>query len=101
MAPSKINGTVVNGYSKTNGHHAPLVSSYEDEIYDKTNITGPKLRKSTDRTRWRMRDVGGVQTWHYLEDDAEAKKWPQSTADKWYMGMPTVRASCLSLIEAY
>ncbi|KAI1494091.1 terpenoid cyclases/protein prenyltransferase alpha-alpha toroid [Biscogniauxia mediterranea] len=47
----------------------------------------PRLEETTDRTRWRMLDERGRQTWHYLEDDEAAKKWPQSTADKWYLGL--------------
>lgn len=92
MAPSKRNGVAVNG-----GHQTPLIPQSGDEIYDQSNNTGPKLRKTTDRTRWRMRDIGGVHTWQYLEDDEAAKKWPQSIADKWYLGMPTVRTTQLSL----
>ena len=44
----------------------------------------------TDYTRWRLRDDRGVQTWHYLESEEEVKAWPQSTADKWYLGLDTV-----------
>lgn len=44
----------------------------------------------TDHTRWRMKDDRGTQTWHYLESDEEVKAWPQSRADKWYLGMETV-----------
>lgn len=50
---------------------------------------------ATDYTRWRMKDDRGTQTWHYLESDDEVKAWPQSTADKWYLGMDTVRRSHL------
>ncbi|KAJ4293414.1 Lanosterol synthase erg7A [Kalmusia sp. IMI 367209] len=47
------------------------------------------FEKGTDRSRWRMKDDRGTQTWHYLESDEECKLWPQSTADKWYLGMDT------------
>jgi len=50
-----------------------------------------KLGHKTDISRWRMRDDGGRQTWHYLEDDDTVKQWPQSYADKWYLGLPLVR----------
>ncbi|KAF1967466.1 terpene synthase [Bimuria novae-zelandiae CBS 107.79] len=43
----------------------------------------------TDHSRWRMKDDRGTQTWHYLESDDEVKAWPQSRADKWYLGMDT------------
>jgi hypothetical protein len=49
-----------------------------------------KLPERTDPLRWRLRDDAGCQTWHYLEDDAEAKKWPQSLADKHFLGLPLV-----------
>jgi lanosterol synthase len=44
----------------------------------------------TDYTRWRLLDEAGRQTWHYLATDEEVKKWPQSIADKYHLGMPTV-----------
>ncbi|EFX01703.1 lanosterol synthase [Grosmannia clavigera kw1407] len=47
-----------------------------------------QLPDTTDRRRWRLRDEAGCQTWHYLEDDEEAKKWPQSLADKYFLGLP-------------
>jgi lanosterol synthase len=46
--------------------------------------------EKTDYTRWRLKNDRGCQTWHYLESDEEIKAWPQSTADKWYLGMDTV-----------
>lgn len=45
----------------------------------------------TDHTRWRLKDDDGRQTWHYLESDEELKAWPQSAADKYFLGMDTVR----------
>lgn len=51
----------------------------------------PRLPEKTDLARWRLRDDAGSQTWHYLDDDAEAKKWPQSLADKYFLGLPLVR----------
>ena len=57
-----------------------------------TNRTGDQ---KTDPTRWRLLDDKGRQTWHYLKTDAEVKEWPQSVADKWYLGLDTVRQPCL------
>jgi len=37
-----------------------------------------------------MRDDQSRQTWHYLEDDEAAKQWPQSYADKYFLGLPLV-----------
>lgn len=51
---------------------------------------GTARNQTTDRSRWRLKDDKGVHTWAYLEDDEEARKWPQSTADKYYMGLDTV-----------
>lgn len=53
----------------------------------------PRLAEKTDRTRWRMKADNGMQTWHYLEDDEQAAAWPQTYADKWYLRLPTVRAT--------
>ena len=44
----------------------------------------------TDHTRWRLRNDRGRQTWHYLESDKELKEWPQTTADRHYLGIDTV-----------
>lgn len=49
-----------------------------------------KVAEPVDKTRWRMKADGGRHTWHYLEDDAAVDEWPQSYADKWYMGLPMV-----------
>lgn len=51
--------------------------------------------KRTDITRWRFRDNDSRHTWHYLDNDAAAKDWPQSYADKYYLGLPLVRSSLL------
>nr|KMM63772.1 lanosterol synthase [Coccidioides posadasii RMSCC 3488] len=42
----------------------------------------------SDPRLWRMRAVEGRQSWHYL-DEEEAKKWPQTLADRWYLNLPT------------
>jgi lanosterol synthase len=48
--------------------------------------------EKTDYSRWRLLDDDGRQTWHYLESDEENEKWPQSFADKYFLGLPTVNA---------
>lgn len=55
-----------------------------------TSSSYSPLDARTDPMRWRMKDVRGVQTWHYLQTEEELKAWPQSTADKWYLGLETV-----------
>lgn len=52
----------------------------------------PRLEKKTDVTRWRCKDDEGRLTWHYLADDEAAKEWPQTYADKYYLGQPLVRS---------
>lgn len=45
--------------------------------------------RTTDHTRWRLKDVKGRQTWHYLTEE-EAKEWPQTFADKYFLNLPLV-----------
>jgi hypothetical protein len=62
----------------------PLVSG------EKTANGRVQKDKKTDYRRWRLLDERGRQTWHYLRTDEETEKWPQSVADKYYLGLPTV-----------
>lgn len=50
----------------------------------------PKLLETTDKTKWRVNDEDGRHRWTYLEDDAAAKAWPQSYAEKYYLGLDLV-----------
>ncbi|ODQ50878.1 terpene synthase [Saitoella complicata NRRL Y-17804] len=43
----------------------------------------------TDLRRWRLHVDHGRQTWHYLRTDAEVDTWPQTTSDKYHLGLPT------------
>ncbi|RVD80476.1 uncharacterized protein DFL_008373 [Arthrobotrys flagrans] len=54
----------------------------------KTIPTSDYKTPFTDYSRWRLKDDHGRQTWHYLSE-AEAKKWKQSTADKYFLGLNT------------
>jgi len=54
----------------------------------------PRIEDRTDFSRWRMRDDESRQTWHYLEDDGAAKEWPQTYADKYFLGLPLVSSGC-------
>ena len=49
--------------------------------------------ESTDIQRWRLLDKAGQQTWHYLETDEEIEAWPQSTADRYFLGLPLVSSA--------
>lgn len=51
----------------------------------------PKIEGKTDYSRWRLRDDDSRHTWHYLTDDTELAKWPQSLAEKYFMNLPLVR----------
>jgi len=51
-----------------------------------------EIVERTDYSRWRLRDDHSRHTWHYLEDDEEAEKWPQTTTDKYFLGLPLVSA---------
>jgi lanosterol synthase len=55
-----------------------------------TTSQKPLQTGRTDSTRWRLRNERGVHTWHYLEDDEELRRWPLTTADKYFMGLDTV-----------
>ncbi|KAL1959008.1 hypothetical protein VTO42DRAFT_3249 [Malbranchea cinnamomea] len=47
-----------------------------------------ELPDRTDYSRWRLLNEAGRHTWHYLEDDEAAERWPQSLADKYFLGLP-------------
>jgi len=86
MVTVRSNGTAKpknqsNGASRT---QKPTISQ------EPASVRQPKLSERTDYSRWRLLDERGRQTWHYLEDDEDAKEWPQSTADKYFLGLPTV-----------
>ena len=46
--------------------------------------------EATDIQRWRLLDEWGRQTWHYLESDQEVQRWPQTTADRYFLGLSLV-----------
>lgn len=50
----------------------------------------PKIEGKTDHTRWRLKDDDSRHTWHYLTEDSELEKWPQSNAEKYYLNLPLV-----------
>ncbi|CAG8972768.1 hypothetical protein HYALB_00006860 [Hymenoscyphus albidus] len=83
--PTETNSSTGTSYSKP-------AANLSLESYDSTTSTVlhkmPELQERTDFSRWRLLDEAGRQTWHYL-DDEEIKKWPQSTADKYFLGLPT------------
>lgn len=50
----------------------------------------PKLQEKTDPLRWRIKDEDSNHTWHYLENEEDVKKWPQSYAEKYFLNLPLV-----------
>ncbi|KAG9252251.1 terpenoid cyclases/protein prenyltransferase alpha-alpha toroid [Emericellopsis atlantica] len=48
----------------------------------------PTVGTRTDYTRWRIKDNDSCHSWHYLEDDKEVEAWPQSSAEKYFLGLP-------------
>jgi lanosterol synthase len=59
-----------------------------------------KIEAKTDPTRWRMKDDDSRHTWHYLTTKKAAQEWPQSYAEKYYLGLHLVKSfspTCLLL----
>jgi lanosterol synthase len=83
--------------SATNGHTTSSENGVKRsiaEVGDTEQVCKrPRLSSRTDYSKWRLLDERGRQTWHYLEDDEATKEWPQSTADKYFLGLPTVITS--------
>ncbi|KAL8786046.1 MAG: hypothetical protein Q9213_003029 [Squamulea squamosa] len=46
-------------------------------------------QQRTDPNKWRLLDERGRQTWHYLQSDEAVKAWPQSVADRYFLGLST------------
>lgn len=59
--------------------------------FEKTQNGTPNTEESTDLRRWRLKAERGRQTWHYLSTDKEVELWPQTYADKYYLGLSLVR----------
>jgi len=87
MARPRANGADANGH--TNGNGNDMQKKLNSEVNGAT-VRKPILSERTDYSRWRLLDERGRQTWHYLEDEEDAKEWPQSTADKYFLGLPLV-----------
>jgi lanosterol synthase len=80
-AQKAVNGASID---QANGHAKDPAKGHANG-----HIADPHNAK-TDRSRWRLRDVSGRHTWHYLKSDQEIQEWPQTTADKYHLGLPTV-----------
>lgn len=45
----------------------------------------------TDYARWRLHGEEGAHIWDYLTSEADVEAWPQTTGDKYWLGLPVVR----------
>lgn len=64
-------------------------------IHRKEDMAG----KRTDRTRWRLLDERGRQRWKYLRTDKEVEEWPQSLADRNFLGLDMVSSDIKRIRE--
>ncbi|KAI2487984.1 Terpene cyclase/mutase family member [Pyrenophora tritici-repentis] len=78
---TQVNGTT-NGVTKR-GASQKIIDDAVGVVKSKEG------HEKTDYSRWRLKDDRGCQTWHYLTSDEEMKAWPQSTADKYFLGLDT------------
>lgn len=72
-------------FTATHAHPIKRLATTDDHEHKRQ-----RMDERTDFARWRMKNDGGIQTWHYLESDEANKNWPQSIADKYYLGLPLV-----------
>lgn len=66
-------------------------TSVDEVPFKKLQNSSPNSEESTDLGRWRLKAERGRQTWHYLSTDKEVELWPQTYADKYYLGLSLVR----------
>lgn len=90
---SKTNNGTATG--TPNGRSTATKRKSESDLAP-TETKQSKVRENTDITRWRCLDEDGRLTWRYLEDDDAAEAWPQTYADKWYLGLDLVRSQLSS-----
>lgn len=75
-------------------------ASWEASTNGKVSLDTTEDQK-TDYSKWRLNDEQGRQSWRYLESDEEAAKWPQTTAEKHFLGLDIVsRNRILSLLSS-
>lgn len=92
LAPeAEQNGhTKSNNYTKQNGFteqsNIPYISQHRPGGNSNKLLS---TDKTTDQSLWRLKDDKGRQTWHYLTPE-EAREWPQSFADKYFLNLPLV-----------
>lgn len=79
--------------------HQANASTSQEKYQNGSTVPPSSKDEATDIQRWRLLDERGRQTWHYLETEEEVEAWPQSTADRYFLGLPlvsTISISCPS-----
>jgi lanosterol synthase len=89
VQPRQSSQKVVNGVANGSAHGSANGQDGADAI-------DPSQEK-VDRSRWRLLNESGRHTWHYLKSDKEVEEWPQTTADKYHLGLPTVGVALVPL----
>ncbi|KAG7139834.1 Lanosterol synthase like protein [Verticillium longisporum] len=86
---SHRNGSSKNG-SATHHEEKPLLSRKRvaEAIAEQPWPKKPRILEKTDVSRWRLNDEDGRHRWVYVEDNKALKDWPQSYAEKYYLGLP-------------
>ncbi|KAI0123345.1 terpenoid cyclases/protein prenyltransferase alpha-alpha toroid [Xylariales sp. AK1849] len=87
MVTTRSSGAEVNGATFSTPDESPAVKKRKNDSTFDASPKRPRTQEKIDKLRWRCLDDDGRLTWRYLEDDEEAKEWPQSYADKWYLGL--------------
>ncbi|CRK43965.1 hypothetical protein BN1723_005950, partial [Verticillium longisporum] len=88
------NGSHRNGSSKNGSathHEEKLLLSRKrvaEAIAEQPWPKKPRILEKTDVSRWRLNDEDGRHRWVYVEDNQALKDWPQSYAEKYYLGLP-------------
>jgi hypothetical protein len=76
--------------NRANGHANRHANAHAQEKSTNGFAIISDSDEKTDYSRWRLLDESGRHTWHYLTTDKEIKAWPQTIADKFHLGLPTV-----------
>jgi lanosterol synthase len=91
--------TTTKANGKANGVTHEIDTPKHDAFYDSdlyndvaTEHVNLSTIDKTARSRWRLIGKDGQQRWTYLHSQEEADAWPQSTADRWHLGLSTDRA---------
>ncbi|KAJ7050525.1 terpenoid cyclases/protein prenyltransferase alpha-alpha toroid [Mycena amicta] len=57
-------------------------------MYSRLDIPASAEESFTDYSRWRLRvSDSGRHTWHYLQTQDESTRWPQTSVDRFWLGL--------------